>query len=174
MQPTITRCETLPTQDRFNPVLRAYYADIATRMEQIGFPIPPGTINDALTEFWDNATDFLPPLGCLVLALSEDKAIVGCGMLKRLAPDTGELKRLYVGPPARGLGMGRALVEARIEAARDLGLARVVADTLRPNVEMRALYAKLGFTERTEPIETTTYLTQPHLRPYMHYFVKAL
>jgi RimJ/RimL family protein N-acetyltransferase len=55
-----------------------------------------------------------------------------------------------------------------------MGLARLVADTLTPNIEMRNLYPKLGFIEVEGPIETTTYLDQPMLRDYMHYYVKEL
>ena len=94
--------------------------------------------------------------------------------MKRLDPQTGELKRVFVTEKARGTGAGRALIEAREAAARDMGLSRLVADTLTPNVEMRSLYPKLGFVEQTEPIETTTYLDQPMLRPHLHYFIKEL
>jgi hypothetical protein len=39
---------------------------------------------------------------------------------------------------------------------------------------MRSLYPKLGFREVEGPIETTTYLDQPMVRPYMHFFIKDL
>lgn len=61
----------------------------------------------------------------------------------------GELKRLWVAPWARGLGLGRALAERAIAAARDSGLKRVVLDTLPSMTGARMLYAGLGF----EPIE---------------------
>lgn len=95
-------------------------------------------------------------------------------MLKCLDQQTGELKRVFVTESARGTGAGRALIEAREQAARNMGLKRLVADTLTPNVEMRNLYPKLGFVELDEPIETTTYKDQPMLRPYLHYFSKEL
>jgi GNAT superfamily N-acetyltransferase len=79
-----------------------------------------------------------------------------------------------VSEAARGTGAGRKLVEARIAFARELGLKRLVVDTLTPNVEMRSLYPKLGFTEVADPIETTTYQDQPMLRPHMHFFVRDL
>ncbi len=99
---------------------------------------------------------------------------MGCGMMKRLDDETGELKRVFVTEAARGTGTGRALIEARENAARQMGLKRLIADTLTPNVEMRDLYPKLGFVELADPIETTTYLDQPMLRPYLHYFSKDL
>lgn len=95
-------------------------------------------------------------------------------MLKRFDQHTGELKRLFVTNETRGTGTGKALTEARENAARNMGLKRLIADTLTPNVEMRSLYPKLGFTELDEPIRTTTYNEQPMLRPYMHFFSKVL
>lgn len=116
----------------------------------------------------------LPPKGCLVIARAQDAEIVGCGMLKCLGPDTGELKRVFVTQKARGTGTGRALILAREQEARNMGLKRLIADTLTPNVEMRDLYPKLGFVEPDDPIETTTYKDQPMLRPYLHYFAKDI
>jgi len=92
-------------------------------------------------------------------------------MMKRLDQETGELKRDYVAANARGTGIGRRLLQARVDAARQMGLKRLIADTLPPNVEMRNLYPKLGFVEVDGPVETTTYIDQPMLRPYMRYLI---
>lgn len=170
----IERCESLPPRDDLNGVLTQYYDLIVVRMRAMGLEIDPEAPRSALAEFWANPEDYLPPNGCLVLARDDAGAVIGCGMLKRLDPETGELKRVFVTEAARGTGAGRALIEAREAAARDMGLKRLIADTLTPNVEMRGLYPKLGFTEVDGPIETTTYLDQPMLRPHLHYFVKEL
>ncbi|PWJ10920.1 Acetyltransferase (GNAT) family protein [Jannaschia seohaensis] len=55
------------------------------------------------------------------------------------------MKHLYVRPEARGTGLGRRLVEARMQAAREIGLRSVVADTFTGNPEMPVLYRSLGF-----------------------------
>jgi GNAT superfamily N-acetyltransferase len=93
-------------------------------------------------------------------------------MLKRCDQHTNELKRVFVTEDARGIGTGRAVTEARENAARSMGLKRLIADTLTPNVEMRILYPKLGFVELDHPMETTSYNDQPMLRPYLHYSSK--
>ncbi len=167
-------CDSLPPRGQLNGILTQYYDLIVQRMRGMGFDIDPAAPQSALAEFWANATDYLPPKGCLVLARDGTGQIVGCGMLKCLDEETGELKRLFVTKEARGTGAGRKLVEARVEAARQMGLKRLVVDTLTPNVEMRSLYPKLGFTEVEDPIETTTYHDQPMLRPHMHFFVKDI
>ena len=167
-------CERMPPKEALNDLLSQYYGLIVKRMGAMGEEIDPDAPKSALAEFWDNADDYLPPNGCLVVARNAEGTLIGCGMLKCLDAETGELKRLFVTEAARGTGAGRKLVEARVEAARAMGLKRLVVDTLTPNVEMRSLYPKMGFTEVFEPIETTTYLDQPSLRPHLHYFVRDI
>lgn len=167
-------CRSLPPRDELNGILSQYYEIIVRRMRDMGFDIDLSAPRSALAEFWANSHDYLPPNGCLVIARSDAGEIVGCGMMKRLDRDTGELKRVFVTEKARGTGTGRALIETRESVARAMGLKRLIADTLTPNVEMRDLYPKLGFVELDTPVETTTYKDQPMLRPHLHYFAKDL
>jgi GNAT superfamily N-acetyltransferase len=90
---------------------------------------------------------YAPPQGRLLLARSGGGA-VGTVALRRLAPGVGEIKRLYVVPAARGGGVGRALLAAAIEAARQLGYERVRLDSHRDSMQAAiALYRRLGFVE---------------------------
>jgi ribosomal protein S18 acetylase RimI-like enzyme len=87
------------------------------------------------------------PSGALLLAQHAD-AVVGCVALRRLGeaqPRIAEMKRLYVRPVARGLGVGRVLAAAVIERARAIGYAEIKLDTLASMRQARALYASLGF-----------------------------
>lgn len=70
---------------------------------------------------------------------------VGCGALRRLDADTGELKRMYVAPAVRGTGLGRRLVAALEAEARTLGIRRLVLETGIRQAAALALYRATGF-----------------------------
>jgi GNAT superfamily N-acetyltransferase len=70
---------------------------------------------------------------------------VGCGALRMLDPETGELKRMYVDPNQRGQGLGRRLVEALEAEARALGVQRLVLETGTRQLAALALYEATGF-----------------------------
>jgi len=70
-----------------------------------------------------------------------DQKVVGCCSLEVIWSDLAEIKSLAVGPEERGKGIGRALVAAAVEQARELGLPRVFALTLEPR-----FFEAVGFT----------------------------
>jgi len=91
-------------------------------------------------------TQFMPPDGVFVVARLDGRA-VGCGALKRPHAGTGEIKRLWIDPSTRGLGVGRKLLTALEDMARDMGLSRIRLDSNRALVEAIALYRKCGYAE---------------------------
>jgi ribosomal protein S18 acetylase RimI-like enzyme len=61
---------------------------------------------------------------------------------------TAYLEELYVVPERRGQGLGRALLEAAMDHARERGAARIDLNTSVDDVAARALYESAGFTNR--------------------------
>jgi ribosomal protein S18 acetylase RimI-like enzyme len=105
---------------------------------------------------------YAPPDGELILALSPTGDALGCVGVRPLDGAVCEMKRLYVRPAARGLGIGRALVEAIISAAEALGYAEMKLDTLPWMESAMALYKQFGFAEiapyYNNPVPGTRYL----------------
>lgn len=87
-----------------------------------------------------------------VFTATHDEDVVGCVVLRWRAPTVAEVKRLYVRPRARGRGLGRALMNALIEAARDGGCRRLLLHTGAFNEGALSLYRSLGF-EATDPFD---------------------
>ena len=90
---------------------------------------------------------YAPPAGELLLARDIQGKPLGCVGLRPMAIDgCCEMKRLYILPQGRGIGLGRALVEAIIRKAAQLGYQEMRLDTLPSMAEASALYRKTGFT----------------------------
>ena len=108
---------------------------------------------------------YVPPRGTL-MAARVGHQVVACCALRPLDtvdyPNAAEMKRLYVDPRFRGLGLGRILAEAILDAARQAGYDLVLLDTLSEMETARALYTDLGFVEIPpyyhNPIEGSHYL----------------
>lgn len=94
--------------------------------------------------------EYAPPRGALLLA-KVDGEVAGCCALRPLDtvdfPNACEMKRLYVRPAYRRLGLGRQLAEAIMDAARVSAYDHVLLDTLDDMEAARTLYEDLGFVE---------------------------
>jgi ribosomal protein S18 acetylase RimI-like enzyme len=109
---------------------------------------------------------YAPPVGELMLACSPAGDALGCVAVRPLeGTAVCEMKRLYVRPAARGLGIGGALVAAIIKSAEELGYTEMKLDTLPSMQEALALYKRFGFSEIPayyhNPVPGTVYLGKP-------------
>jgi GNAT superfamily N-acetyltransferase len=87
--------------------------------------------------------------GAFLVAHGSDGPI-GCGAIRLLDPRTVEVKRMYVAPRARGLGVGRLILGELERQGRLLGAERIVLETGTRQTEALALYESAGFA-RIDP-----------------------
>ncbi|MEZ5332210.1 MAG: MarR family winged helix-turn-helix transcriptional regulator [Thermoanaerobaculia bacterium] len=145
-----------PTQDHSARwCLESYFAELGARFER-GF--------DPATSHTPDPAVFLPPGGLFLLARLREEP-VGCGALQLADPETADLKRMWVAPKARGLGLGRRLLAELERRAAALGATTARLDTNRALTEAVALYRSAGY-EEVEPFSTEPYAH--------HWFAKKL
>lgn len=132
---TVNRSDPETPEARY--CLGEYYAELARRFES-GF--------DVRTSLDPEAGSLRPPLGSFLVALS-DGLPLGCVALKGNGSETGEIKRLWIAPAARGLGLARRLMGEAETEARARGLKTLRLDTNRTLTEAIVLYRRLGWQE---------------------------
>ena len=112
-------------------------------------------------ELGDLPGEYSPPEGRLILAVYNGQT-AGCAALRKSADGISEMKRLYVRPEFRGLGIGRALAEVIIEEARIIGYSSMRLDTVSSMEDASRLYRSLGFREtgpyRYNPLENAVFM----------------
>lgn len=126
--------------DALREIFREYAASLPVDLGFQGFE----------TELATLPADYAAPRGALLMGLVNGQ-IAGCCALRPMDsvdyPNACEMKRLYVRPAFRGLGLGRQLAEAIMDAARMAAYDYVLLDTLNDMEAARALYEDLGFGE---------------------------
>lgn len=103
----------------------------------------PGAFRQPLT-----AAALARPGVSLFVARDGQGYALGCAALLDLSEDEAELKRMIVDPDHAGQGVGRQLLLAVLQAARDRGIRTVLLEVGIHNVEARRLYESCGFRDR--------------------------
>jgi DNA-binding MarR family transcriptional regulator/GNAT superfamily N-acetyltransferase len=132
---TIAPCD--PERPTARYCLRGYFEELGRRFES-GFD-PAATISAS-------AAELTPPAGLLLVATLHGEA-VGCGALKFHPAAPAELKRMWVAPAARGLGLGRRLLSDLEGRALAAGATVVRLETNRTLTEAITLYRSTGYRE---------------------------
>ena len=132
-------------------LIRAYLAGLPFEVD----------FQDVDGELADLPGAYGPPDGLVLLVRDDEGHAVGVVGVKRFDEHDAELKRMYLDPSARGGGMGRALAEVAITAARSRGYRRLLLDTVARLEAAIAIYLALGFVEiepyRHNPMEDARY-----------------
>jgi DNA-binding MarR family transcriptional regulator/GNAT superfamily N-acetyltransferase len=107
---------------------------------------------------------FTPPAGLLLVAILRGDP-VGCGALHLLGDGIAEVKRMWVSPAVRGLGLGRRLLTELEARAAERGVGTLRLETNRALAEAVALY------RRTSYREVAAFNDEPYAH---HWFEKTL
>ena len=126
-----------PTSSDARWCFEQYFAELGERFEA-GF--------DPALSISAQAHELALPTGLLLVARLHEEPI-GCGALKLHENAPGEIKRMWVAPRARGLGLGRRLLEALERSAREVGVAVLHLETNRTLIEAIELYRHSGYQE---------------------------
>ncbi len=126
-----------PTSADAQHCLHAYFAELDERFDT-GFD--PAISNPADVE------DMTEPAGLLLVARLRQEPI-GCGALKLHGDDPAELKRMWVDPTSRGLGVGRRLLAELEQHAAARGARAVRLETNAALVEAISMYRAAGYDE---------------------------
>ena len=135
--------------------LEQYFAELDTRFDA-GF--------DPARSIPADAHELVPPAGALIVARLGEQPI-GCGAIKLHGEAPAELKRMWVAPTARGLGVGRRMLHELEQYARRAGVGVVRLETNRTLTEAIALYRRSGY------VEVVAFNNEPYAH---HWFEKRL
>ena len=129
---TVTRAELTDAASR--ALIESLNAELSGVYPEPGathFKLEPGEVADGHGTF---------------LVVYREGTPVGCGALRRIDAVTAELKRMYVSPTLRGMGLGRRLVAALEAEARAMGVRRLVLETGVRQAAALALYRATGYS----------------------------
>lgn len=132
------------------------YFDELDRRFPLGFE-PGDAVDDA-------AVQLNPPHG-LFLVAGRDGVTLGCGALSFLDDDTAEIKRMWINPQSRGLGLGTRLLSRLEDESRRAGRTNIVLDTNGTLTEAIAMYRASGY------VDVDAYNDNPYAD---HWFAKTL
>lgn len=86
--------------------------------------------------------------GVTFFVTRHDEFPAGCGGIKLFGMEYGEVKRMYVRPQYRGLGLGKIMLDHLAEYARNRQVAALRLETGIYQTEAIGLYESFGFQRR--------------------------
>ncbi len=135
-----------------NPAMASIIRDVMTEFGAVGEGY---SINDAEVGAMYDAYKNERSAFFVIEKNGELLAGGGIGPLNGGAHDTCELRKMYMRPELRGLGMGRELLETCLKAAEKIGYKKCYLETLNHMVQARRLYEAAGFKRMDKPMGDT-------------------
>jgi DNA-binding MarR family transcriptional regulator/GNAT superfamily N-acetyltransferase len=132
---TVTFDHVDPRAPAARDALARYFGELDARFPT-GFDVAAGGGNDL--------SPLAPPDGAFVI-VATDETTVGCGAVQRIDERTAEIKRMWIDPDWRGLGLGVRLLTHLEETARRLGRSRAILDTNDTLREAISMYERSGY-----------------------------
>ncbi len=117
--------------------IESFFAELGERFD-VGF--------DPTLSIPAHAHELTPPSGLFLVAYLREEP-VGCGALKFHGDEPGEVKRMWIAPQARGLGLGRRMLQTLEQYAREAGVAVLHLETNRSLIEAIQMYRNSGYQE---------------------------
>jgi GNAT superfamily N-acetyltransferase len=138
--------ETQPARYRIAPAESRDVDDITRLFKEYAAHIGVDlSYQDFAAELSTLPGKYAPPRGQLLIARDAHRIAIGCVALRPLDDRCCEMKRLFVSPAGRGLGLGRALAGAIVDEGKRLGYAEMRLDTLPSMHAAIGIYEELGF-----------------------------
>ncbi len=142
-------------QTQIRPAQAGDWQAVQAILLEYATTLEPSLVQDAFAlafeaEIASLPGDYAAPRGVVILAWVDD-LLAGCCALRPLDDSdhmgAAEMRRLFVRPAFRGLGLGKSLTEGILDYARQQGYDCVLLDTLDSVEVARQLYSDLGFYE---------------------------
>ena len=146
------KCEILEIAPSHDGRIAEVIKQVGREFGAVGEGFGPG---DAEVE--NMSHHYRAEVASLYLVALVDGNLVGGGGVASFngSRDTAELRKLFLLPEARGLGLGKRITERCLEFANNRGYQRCYLDTLKNMTAAIGLYEKLGFHQLDQPLDGT-------------------
>ncbi|GEA50978.1 N-acetyltransferase [Vibrio inusitatus NBRC 102082] len=144
--------EIVSIQPQFDPLIKEIIKRVGEEFGAVGEgygPSDPEVYNMSRYYTRENRSRYL-------VALKDGKIVGGCGIAPfKQGSSICELKKLFLLPDARGLGLGKSLTNQCLDFAKQQGFTQCYLDTLSNMDSAIKLYENLGFKHLAKPLEGT-------------------
>jgi GNAT superfamily N-acetyltransferase len=124
--------------------------EIKTSSDNIDFELLVAELDFHLTEFYGDEQDFFEKHNKVdniknVIIIYDNENPIGCGAIKEYSNSIMEIKRMYVNPEYRGLGIASKILLSLENWAIELGYSSTILETMKVKESVINMYSKNGY-----------------------------